>query len=119
MSDLSAGSNDWQFTYELGGPSPCVCPVCNGATVVECSRYPDLNQDSAAADFKAYVPCRSCEGKGILWPPQNVAPVAPFNPYITPWPPPGGPWYQPPNGPWYQPQPWVVYCTAGSPPVDG
>ena len=61
---------------------PSICPVCGGRQVVgrwlyeapsETCAYlgeSDVTEDEANAG--ATVPCRSCSGTGVVWPPQPI-----------------------------------------------
>ena len=68
--------------------SPSVCPLCGGS-----GKLPG-DPSSTAVFEKA---CHACDGRGIVWPPEQGQPV--YTPYPCP-----GPYY-PPWMPYYQ-----VWC---------
>ena len=45
-----------------------VCPVCNGRGQVNSRFY---NTTLQATSAETLVTCRTCEGKGIVWPPDS------------------------------------------------
>jgi len=57
--------------------TPSICPLCSGT-----GKYGEK-------------PCHACDGRGIVWPPEQCQPaVLPYPPYYPPW----TPWHQ---LPWY------------------
>lgn len=60
-----------------GKPFLYICPICNGRGSVPASFYPEGREAGVvrSSSSTGYVTCRTCFGRGILWPPEPPRPA--------------------------------------------